>query len=348
MRMIKMRTLALAVGALVAVALAIPAQRAWTERQSEWPHFAESNNSTPQAVCQFDMDRDWGYRTGNLIPITVFFKVPHGASIDLDSFTVTGDLSLRKEKNNLHSQLSDDGTLYVRLKTALQGFVYQPKLTARASISYWLAGSNKNHTLELEVIEVYPSKTFIQRTIGQGEKAVPLKSAHPDDPPLQLRQGFHALWTVFFLLVGGTGSIWCLAHLMRKPRRSTAFQKLEVPNLWATVYQVWKNIVAGDHSSQACGLMVDTLRTQFKLGNLSVGTLALTGEPDKTKLAAILKLLEDCLWGNRDISAEEVELAGKTLGELKQETLAERAAQEKKKRGSWLTRPLFGTGNRPL
>ena len=302
MRIVKI-SLTVTVTTLIALAaLAFISSRS----KPQWPHFPDQkvgSPSVPQLLVEYDEPYDFGYRTGNLIPLKLLVKVPAECSIEDDTIAVNGDLQLVEKR--VFSQRSADGTKYFRFDLKLRSFVYTPKLSAKAALSYHINGSTDIKLLESEVIEIYPSKTFDGRKMG-----------HPKDPVLEPAQGYHGLVTCSMLLVGFAGMFCSSLTLHRRKRNSrkesaNAIAPTEtVRNPWTDANAAFDKVLAGNTNNESLQDLIRCLRCAYKIPTASYGHLQenFDEHPWNQALGVVLQILEDaCIWGQRTLTPDDLE-----------------------------------------
>ncbi len=302
MRFVKLSLIA------IASTVVILGAAAWLSKNSdpEWPHFpevAEGADAKPQILLEYDEPFDFGYRTGNLIPIKVLVKVPANASIEPDTLAVNGDMQLVGKRT--FSQRAEDGTKYYRFDCELRNFVYKPKLQAKAGLAYRMNSDNQVRLLETESIEIYPSKTFDGRKMG-----------HPKDPVLKPSQGYHGHITISMMVLGLGGMAFSAVTLFRRKR---ALRRAKEPqaakpvedNPWTKAKAAFDAVIAGDISEDRLRELVRCLRTAYNVAQTSYGNLQENfGEHAWNQpLGVVLQICEDaCIWRKAPLTAVDLEL----------------------------------------
>src|SRR5215470_10514163 len=136
--------------------LGIIAALYWPKR-AIWPQFPQSAEPAPQVVVQ--VDRDFAWRTGDHIPVSVFIKLKPGVAVDLNSLAIEGDFEIAGNPE-IFVREERDGTRLIRLLVTLQSFNLKPKLELKANLSYQLAGQREPRVVSLPGLEVYTSRTW--------------------------------------------------------------------------------------------------------------------------------------------------------------------------------------------
>lgn len=278
----------------------------YQSRQFEWPGFEENANGKPQYNVQYE--RDFGYRTGNLVPVRICFKLPAGTTLDVDNLTVEGDMSVAKR--TVFTQAGQDGVTYIRLDLQLQAFVFKPKWTDKMFFNYRTAGSNELMTLEVKDISVTTSKTY------DSDKT----SRHPKEPDLAINQGFHMVWTVLGLFAGLSGMIGCVVYLV-KTRQVRAVAVVIPPaaaqDPWLLVMEALTAIKDGDHSSAAFERLGLQVRAYSGLHTQTATQLVAANEPRHQAVGEVLAVCEPVVWGGQPALDADVHALVATVARLK-------------------------------
>jgi hypothetical protein len=312
-----------------------------------WPHFDEQApaSGAPQSVISLRNGRDFGYRTGHLVPVEICFKVPKGTELDVDSITLAAPPPVRAQSKREESDKGepqpgagkdkqapqpvtpppkqvfkivrrqslsakgDGGTRYVQLDIDLQSMIYQPKWSAAFNINYRVGSGGKIQTLTTDSIVVSVSHTF------DGEK-----NAHPKDPQLSTLQGNHLLVTTGWLAVGALGMAGSLAYLILTRRRKVraAPPPAEV-DPWLAVVLSWQVIEKGNRTKEAFDGLAAAARLFFKAGNRSPGELFALGTALDCHAATILQVCEEASWGDCQITDERLQPVAQVITMLSSE-----------------------------
>lgn len=280
-------------------------------RAPEWPHFPEAHGdagSKPQMLVEYDEPFDFGYRTGNLIPVDIVVKVPAGTSIEEGTLAMQGDMQLVKKQTERGT--AADGTCYYRFRLKLQNFVYKPKLTGTASLSYRMDGDTVLHRLQSEDIEIYPSKTFDGRKMG-----------HPKDPVLHTHQGYHALLTLAMLVGGLSGMVLCLWQPWRK--RNAVAEPLPAPpasDPFVTAGAAYDVVCSSESASRdQVRELVRALRAAYNVPEVTYGYMLAHADERQwyDALGNVLRICEDAsVWADRNLTGDELEKLRSLRGSL--------------------------------
>lgn len=200
----------------------------------------------PQVVVQ--LDRDFGYRIGDIVPVTIYVKQQAGTRVDLHTIALEGNFEIagqetgREDTTPVVEKSLEDGGKILRLKVKLQSFAVAPKLTAKMSVSYRVIAPNDEYTVVLPAIEVYTSNTWDQRDlIKTGE--------------LVFLQGFHWLinGALTVLSIVGVVMFWRLNRRFRSYLAESLPARRRIKRLVLARMRfdaVWSKIAAGDRASQ--------------------------------------------------------------------------------------------------
>lgn len=324
MKMNRTRKVACCVGSALVVVLALIAAH---KRNSEtiWPHFDEHapRDGKPHYVIEFRNGRDYGYRTGNIVPLRVSLKVPAGTEVDLDSVALTQtDAKGKKDLEITHresfSQTTAEGINYIRLDLNLQAFVYRPtKWTTAVTINYRTADDGRVKTLVMDStssglpvkggsIAVFNSKTYDGR-----------KSKHPMEPVVEPVHGSHGLWTLARIVVGWLGMLVTGTYLfLTRKQKGPKVKAEKPPDPWAGVDSSWQAIKSGNRSKQAFDQLALAVRAFFNVGTRSAAELYGLGTAQDANVATILEVCHEAGWGVEPISDERLEPAAQALTNL--------------------------------
>lgn len=286
----------------VGTALAVLALLWWDgHRQPQWPHFPDAKDaSAPQMLVEYDEPYDFGFRTGNLIPLQLIVKAPPGVSIEEETLSLQGDMQLVEKETERAT--ASDGTRYYRFRLHLQSLVYKPKWEGTAALAYRLSGDNKLGRLQSEAIEIYPSKTFDGRKVG-----------HPKDPVLAPRQGYHALVTLAMIVGGIGGMVVSLWQPWRKRQaKPTQEPAVVMPDKFLVASQAYDAVCAATLPTRdQLRELVRALRNAYGVPEHSYGYLMDHAE-DRAwydPLGRVLQVCEDAaVWADRGLTESEQEL----------------------------------------
>jgi hypothetical protein len=216
---------------VVLLAVGVLAVVYWPQR-TIWPAFPPSSNLDPQVVVQ--VEPDFGWRTGDHVPLVIYIKQAPNTTVDVNSLAVEGDFEIAKPLD-VFVRDTKDGARYIRLNLVLQSVHVAPKLTLKANMSYSKNGENEVHAVSVPAVELYTSRTWD----GREE----LK-----DGPLGAKQGYHWYYTLGALLAGALGLYFSIGFL-RKLRAEYVPPAVKL-SIWQQSLLdfevVWSRIQAGE------------------------------------------------------------------------------------------------------
>jgi len=132
----------------------------------EWPDFVAAGEAAAQTatggslplIARVD-ERDYGYRTGDIVNVHLFVKQEKGIVVDTQAVTVQGDFEMA-EKPSVASKKLANGSMVYRLDLRLQSFKVAPKVVLAGTISAKRAESNTRFDTALPSTEVFTSNTY--------------------------------------------------------------------------------------------------------------------------------------------------------------------------------------------
>lgn len=166
----------------------------------KWPAFPEVHNA-PVAVS--DLLPDFAWRTGDVIPLTVFVKEAPGTAVDLKSLQLKGDAQLRAYKITVETQ--PDGTRLIKISIEVQCFALkQPVWKVIPVVTYREGDKQERKVMELPEFEIGSSNTFdkrkIERVLPNGNK-IEMKDGHPKEQPFVYLVSNTWMWDVAYATV---------------------------------------------------------------------------------------------------------------------------------------------------
>lgn len=270
--------------------------------QSSWPDFLMDKPDAPRYNTEV-VDRDFGYRTGNHVPVKLYFKLLPGMELMTEQMVINGDFEVVSKTEHREQKGAD--TL-VRVDLVLQAFVLKPKLEAKPTIAYRSTAGGDPKKLDLLAIEVYTSQTFDGR-----------KGKHPKEGNLTKIDDGHLWITSAFVLVGSIGVLLAVGKLVRDhmPRLigATKLPVGDFPPGWTPVQEAWFAITSGDHSKTAFTRVAELIRTYFGVQSLTVVELRESTLPTKEPLAQFLTVCEAALWTDCAVDEKDIANAGAAM-----------------------------------
>lgn len=223
--------------AVVAVVAALALVFMWP-KSADWPQFAATENNAPATVVE--VKPDFGYRTGDLIPVTLYIKEAPGTQVDIGSLALEGNFELVGEPDVFTKDL-EDGSRLIRVRITLQSFAFAQSVSSRVSMIWTVDGQRDTFELPETVIKVYTSKTWDGREELQEGEVHLLRSPTP--------------WVNLALFVLAVGGIIWTTRYIRRLIAGLPVEVIEVPVSPRILAKqrfdvVWAKIAAGDLSEE--------------------------------------------------------------------------------------------------
>ena len=278
----------------------------WEDR-TEWPVFpSEQHSASSPAVTPSDkpeivatLDRDFGWRIGDVVPVTVYMLQKPGTVIDMHSIALAGDFELVGAPDQFELSRQDGSKVY-RVKLKLQSFSVAPQLDLKANVSYRVLANNDDVTVDIPTIAPYTSKTWDGRKLIQEGKLV-------------IVHGLHGWITLAYVLVGlfGASFFWKLTrrfyHLL-----PVAVQKLLGPSRFIKARRlfdaVWAKMEAGDRSRENYVAIARIIRRLYLIETKTTLEAKYWYLYGHNGPAAIADMLEECdkvIYLGRTLSDDE-------------------------------------------
>ncbi len=152
---------------LATVALVLAAQIGLftlTGDQVKWPEFPAAEKtappSAPSVVAQ--LERDFAYRIGDVVPVVLYIKEAPDTRVDLNSIALEGDFEIRGN-GKLYQETTKEGGRILRFQLSLQSFSAAPSVSTKAAVSYRVLSTNEEYTVSLPALAVSTSNTWDQK-----------------------------------------------------------------------------------------------------------------------------------------------------------------------------------------
>lgn len=269
----------------------------WGQR-THWPEFPAATKDAPQLVVQ--IERDYGWRTGDRVPVELFIRQQTGTTIDLDSLAVNGDFEILKQPGEpIWRELPDGSKLY-RLQFELQSLAVQKSWSLNANLSYRVLATGKDESAALPGLVLYTSMTYDGRPeIQQG--------------PLTPVFGNELLYATGWLALGLVGVIGSIIWLIRISRNEEPEEDLTPMTPMMKVHHnfkiIWKRIQDGDTRAANYRELAHNLRWLFKIRSRTLAEanrqLEANNDPYHQEVIAILAECDKVLYQRRKLTANE-------------------------------------------
>lgn len=254
------------------------------------------NPSQPTATVQVDSGRDFGYRIGDPIDVTVSITVPPNAVLDPNGFSASGDFEHKLRQPPTETSLGG-GYKLVRLHLTLQSFVPKQKLTMNALVPYRMQGQREEKELLIPPLDLYWSKTWDGRMMVQGERW--------DSKPIS-----HWPETFILLVLAVVASLYSFSLLQRAlhkepPAPGCALSRANARLLFDSLVRRLRD---GDHSDEVYRALIGLIRARYKMAALPLEFVPIAvGEVNEEgPVTSILAKLETALFSGRPLPAEHL------------------------------------------
>jgi len=288
--------------ALIAILIAIGAYFAFNfwQEHSGWPTFPDANPaapSAPQIVVQ--VPRDYGWRTGDAIPIDLYIRQMPGTAVDTSNIAISGDFEVRTQPDQVLKHRLSDGSELIKLHFCVQSFNVSKSWKLDANMTYKLLSSGDAETVSLPGQVVYTSMTYDGRQdIQQG--------------PLQLLAAVWDIVLTFVLIVVGLGClIWGIVwhgKLTKRPARGPA-PRTQLQVVQHNVAVIFGRIREGDLSAENYEQLERNLRWLYKLEPKTRGQIELEVEmsnhPFQHEIITIVTLCDKRIYDSQYLNDEE-------------------------------------------
>lgn len=293
-----------------------------------WPTFQQSNEATPQVVVQ--VEPDFGYRTGDVIPVNIFVRQNPGTEVDIASLALEGDFEIRGEPV-LSTKSLDDGAKGYCLQVQLQSFRIQPKLGSAISFTWNSKGERQWKEMKAPLVDVFTSLTWD----GERKEIQPGSTAFVTSNHMYVSIGMLAGSVLLF--------VGCLVFLRYYERLNAASEERRQasPRLVCKrrVDAARKLIEAGDDSKENFRTVAEALRTYLGIETVEVSMIpaALGDSPYRKRAQASVNLCERVVYRTEDVKLNAGEM--KYLWQFIDDILLRREPQAEQDRDFILNRP---------
>jgi CspA family cold shock protein len=264
--------------------------------ETVWPVFPQAGQSAlaPQAVLR--IERDYGWRSGDLVPVELFIKQQRGTTVDLDNLAVIGDFEIHDHPGAASVRMQADGSKLIRLRFKAQTLNYGETRSLALAMSYRIVATGEVDNANVEPAIVHISKTYDGR---------------PDIQLGPLAMVFSA-WDLFsdvlfiavaIAMVFGAFYLWRLDAVLNKPAQDFA------DALKDSFLSVWQKIASGDVSPQNYEELERIIRRMFGLEPQTRGQIELmvvaAKHPFQDEIIAIISLCDKRLYDHQQLSEDE-------------------------------------------
>ncbi len=261
-----------------------------------WPEFQPTDSLTPQVVCHYE--RDYGWRTGDLIPVEIFLKQQPGTVVDMHSLAVEGDFDIIGNPE-IVTRDRKDGSRLILLRFKIQSLSVGKKLSLRMNMLWRDQSTGADKSISIPAFEPYTSPTWDGRDLIQDGSAA-------------YDQGNH-LWLNCAYLFGGAFGAGLFFYLSRRLKiaaveaKSRAFQtRREIAR--GEFDRAWAAIASGDLNVEHYKSIARCLRKLFHIESKSLREIDFelgSGHPYRQQTLAILGLCGRVMYQKKALSRGE-------------------------------------------
>lgn len=287
---------------------------------------------SPQIVTR--LSRDFGYRIGDIVPVSLFIKQQAGTEVDMHSIALEGDFEIASEPKVVSEELAD-GTKRIKADLKLQSFSNAPKLGLKATISYRVLSTNEDFTVTLPGLEAYTSNTWDKRKVLMTGSLTGLYG--------------YDLWVNGALILGGFAMMVVFWGLYRKYRSflASAYEARPKPPRFILARkafnEVWAKMAAGDRSAENYVEIERIVRDLYNVKTkttLEAGYWFLMAYNGPHQVVEILHQCDRVIYGQEVLSEDEHNSIKKIFDKLVpnykpsviEEALSKTGAAEKRRR----------------
>lgn len=267
---------------------------------STWPELLKAKEGEPS--YNWELEPDFGWRTGNHVPVTLYFQTGETNKIVPEQLAVEGDFILVDKKTS--QEVGPEGEHRTRIDLTLQTFDYKPIWTAQVSIGY-NTDSGVIARQKLLPIEIASSKTFDGKNSG-----------HPKEPQLDIIDDGHAWATFALVLIGGVGTVLSVRQLVGRPKEKKAPDAVVEEPLEGidAIRAAWCAITSGDHEAENYRRLSTQVRDHFGVGTMTVSEIEASEIAHKDVAAGVLSACDRVLWMGMSLDSADVDKVNALLG----------------------------------
>lgn len=265
-----------------------------------WPtSFPETKDSAPSVVVQ--VDPDFGYRTGDVIPVTIFVRENAGTEVDISGLALEGDFEIRGEPVLTRKSLGEGAQGYC-LQLQLQSFSIQPKLSSMVSFTWNVRGQRQWKEVKAPLVDVFTSLTWdgLRKEIQPG--------------PMTAITNNHLYVSIGMLAGSVLLFIGCIVFQRYYHRLNAASEERRQasPRMVCKrrVDAARKAIEAGDTSKENFRIIAEAVRTYLGLDSVLLSGVpeALGHNPYKKRIQASINLCERVVYRDEEVTLNDGEL----------------------------------------
>ena len=270
--------------------------------KESWPAFeqveqAEQPPLTPVVVAQ--ADRDFGWRIGDHVPVTVYVKQKPGTFVDIYSFAYEGDFALVGVPTFKVKDF-EDGTRFIEVKMVLQSMSVNDTMSFKGFMLYRDLETNLDHLFSFPEVAVSRSNTW------DGQDIVKVGDTSIDTYSIMVNS----------LILAFGGALGVIALLLLNRRLKKKFFIVDLPKDFDArrkearkkFDKAWAHIEDGNYTIEGYREVAKIIRDLFHLQTAGFREVSLIlGEAHvyRKEILKMLMLLGEPMYRNRKLTAEE-------------------------------------------
>lgn len=258
----------------------------YVKRAEQWPQFPQGTAGPAPAVI-YEVERDFGWRTGDVVPVNIYIRQCPGTAVDVDGLALDGDFEVKGDIK-VDSRGTADGGKVIRVHMTVQSFAVKPTISARLSMTWNQNGSKDWNEIPKTELVLHTSATFDGR------------DGNLQEGKLKFLQGMHLLWTAGVLVLAVAGFFaarwwtkWAKANQppapRDPPRRLTLYE-------WAMLRfdRAWERVEKGDRSDDVFREIDHIVRKLMHVETVQISHLdiALSDHPFRRQGLIIIRTCE--------------------------------------------------------
>jgi len=264
-----------------------------------WPEFSTNQASAqaPQAVLK--IERDYGWRTGDVLPVELYIKETPGTRVDLAAITMqnqAGDFEVRDALSPVRTKSDDSGAHLIKAKFSVQSLNYGETRSLSLTLPYRVLATAETNTIQAPALVVHMSKTYDGRLDIQ-----PLRT--------EMLSPVWDYWQNALLFLLAAAMIFAdvylksLHALLNRPAVTVTDQ------VRSTFDDVWRRLESGDCSKENYEELERLVRRLFNLEPQTRGQIELqvstVHHRFEYEIITIISLCDKRLYDHKDLTAEE-------------------------------------------
>lgn len=263
-----------------------------------WVDFpaVQGQDLTPQVVTV--VERDYGWRTADVVPIVLYIKQLPGTRVDMHSLAIEGDFDVVGNPD-IVSRDFKDGSKYIRIRLNIQSMKVDKRLSIKMSMLWRDIKEGDDRPLAIPAFQPFTSPTWDGRDIIQ------------DGDP-QYWHGTMLIWTLSYLVVGVFGAFF----LNRLRKRWIEEEEVEKKRGWDSRRAIarkefdlaWARFDNGDFSVESYKAVAKCVRKLFRLESKVMREIEMelgSAHPYRVQTLKILELCGKVMYANRSLKEDE-------------------------------------------